>query len=197
MTNSKSKYASAYNSCGIWELWHEKTWEEYTNKEYSKIIKGFVDNEVEHNVILYGNNGTGKSMLMNLAMKDLMHKGYSVYSIDFRHLIKEYLKSWRDTGKLGTIVGAEYLAIDDLGKEFNSGEVSKELAITTLDYVLRYRFQRKLSTWLTFNMPLGEIKVEYNEHIASLLKRSSVAICFEGDDFGEQLFKVINPNGKG
>ena len=70
MTNSNSKYASAYNSCGIWELWHNKTWEEYTNKEYSKIIKGFVDNEVEHNVILYGNNGTGKSMLMNLAMKD-------------------------------------------------------------------------------------------------------------------------------
>lgn len=197
MTNSKnqdmSKYRAVYTESGIWELWHDMTWDSYTIKKYSDIIKGFVDEEVTHNVILYGDNGTGKSMLMNIAMKELLHKGHEVYSIDFRHLIKDYIKSWRGEGKLGKIAGADYLAIDDLGKEFNSGEVSRELAITTLDYVLRYRFQRKLSTWLTFNMPLGEVKTEYNEHIASLLKRSSVAVCFEGEDYGEQMFKILKP----
>lgn len=193
MTTSNSKYAPLYTNSGIWELWHNKTWKDYTDKRYSDLVKSYVDAETDENILLYGNNGTGKSMLMNLAMKDLLHKEYSVYVIDFRNLIKEYIKSWKGHGKLGEIMMSDYLAIDDLGKEFASGEVSKDLAVTTLDYVLRYRFQRKLSTWMTFNMPLTEVKEAYNEHIASLLKRSSVAIYFDGADYGDTLFKKIHP----
>lgn len=196
MTASNSKYAPLYTNSGIWELWHDKTWKDYTDKRYSELVKGYVDAETTENLLLYGNNGTGKSMLMNLAMKDFLHKEYSVYVIDFRNLIKEYIKSWKGHGKLGEIMMSDYLAIDDLGKEFASGDVSKDLAVTTLDYVLRYRFQRKLSTWMTFNMPLNDIRTEYNEHIASLLKRSSIAIYFDGEDYGDQLFQKIHPKGK-
>lgn len=188
-------YNQAYIKRGIWELWHDKTWDDYIYPFYKKKVLEFVEQEIEHNVLLYGDNGMGKSMLMNLAMKDYLHKGFEVYVIDFRHLVKEYTKSWRDDGKLAQIIKSDYLAIDDLGKEFQGGDVSKELAATALDYVLRYRFQRKLSTWMTFNMTLSEIGPSYTEHIASLIKRSSVAIAFEGEDYGNKLFKKIVKNG--
>jgi len=186
-------YSPIYISSGIWELWHDKGWDDYVHDTYKNEVKKLVDDETTKNVLLYGDNGMGKSMLMNLAMKEFLHKQKDVYVIDFRHLIKEYIKSWRGDSKIGKILMVDYLAIDDLGKEFSSGDISKELAITALDYVLRYRFQRKKSTWMTFNLKLKEIEVEYNGHIASLLKRSSVAICFEGDDYGDNMFKIIKP----
>lgn len=188
-------YKEAYINRGIWELWHDLTWEDYIYPFYRNAVKKFVTDEVTDNILLYGDNGLGKSMLMNLAMKDLLHKGYEVYVIDFRHLIKEYTKSWRDEGKLGKLMMVDYLAIDDLGKEFSSGGISKELAITAIDYVLRYRFQRKKSTWMTFNMRLSELEEIYNKHVASLLKRSSIALAFEGADFGDRLFKKVTKKG--
>lgn len=186
-----TNYKPMYLARGIWELWHEKTWDDYIDPFYKNQIIKCVEDDVTENVLLYGDNGLGKSMLMNLAMKDFIAKGKEVYVIDFRNLVKEYTRSWRDEGKLGRIMMSDYLAIDDLGKEFSAGDVSKELATTALDYVLRYRFQRKLSTWLTFNMKLNEISDCYTPHIASLLKRSSIAIAFEGEDFGDKLFKKI------
>ena len=44
---------------------------------------------------------------------------------------------------------------------------------------------------MTFNLKLSEIGTSYNEHIASLIKRSSIALAFEGDDYGDKLFKKI------
>ena len=187
-----TRYKEIYNSRGIWELWHEKDWDDHIYPFYREKVKELVDTETTDNVLLYGDNGMGKSMLMNIAMKHLLHKGKKVFVIDFRHLVKEYTSSWRGGGILHDLMLMDYLAIDDLGKEFSSGEVSKELAITTLDYVIRYRFQRQKSTWLTFNMNLSDVKNSYNNHIASLLKRNTTALYFEGEDYGSKLFTQIS-----
>lgn len=192
MTNSNDKYRQVYIMRGIWELWHEKTWDDYIHENYKKEIKKLVKQEVQENVILNGNNGMGKTMLMNLAMKDFLHMGYDVYVLDFREFVKQYTLSWRGAGNWEALMNCDYLAIDDIGKEFKgSSDVSRDLAITALDVALRHRFQRKLSTWITSNLMLSEIKEIYGEHISSLMKRSSVSIAFEGEDYGDRLFKKI------
>lgn len=192
MTTSFDKYKPIYTQRGIWELWHDLDWQDYTDVKFRNIVKGLVDDEVKENVLLHGLNGTGKSMLMNIAMKEFVRKGKEVYVIDFRNLVREYIKSWKDDSMIPMLLTVDYLAIDDLGKEFQAGGVSKELAVTALDYVLRYRFQRKKSTWLTFNMKLTEIATEYTIDISSLLKRSSIALHFEGEDYGKHIFKKIS-----
>ena len=68
-------YTGVYLSRGIWELWHNKTWDDYIHKFYKDTVQKFVADEETKNILLYGDNGMGKSMLMNLAMKDLLHKG--------------------------------------------------------------------------------------------------------------------------
>lgn len=187
MTN----YNAVFAQRGIWEIWHTKTWDDYIHPFYREEVKKLVEAETDKNIILYGDNGMGKSMLMNLAMMEFVKKGFSVQVIDFRHLIKAYIQSWREDSRIAEFMLCDYLAIDDLGKEFQSEGMSKELAITTLDYVLRYRFQRKKSTWLTFNMGLKDVKSTYNGHVASLLKRNTIAILFEGDDFGDTQLQTI------
>jgi len=133
------------------------------------------------------------TMLMNLAFKDMIvYLKKDVQVIDFRNLVKEYVASWRDNGRLPELLDCDCLGIDDLGKEFNSGEVSKELAVTTLDYVLRYRIQREKPVWMTFNMMLSDVETTYNKHIASLIKRSSIALPFDGEDYGDKLFKKVS-----
>lgn len=185
-------YKEVYIKRGIWEVWHNLDWNDYTEEYYREKVQEFVKMDEPKNVLLYGNNGTGKTMLMNLAFKDMIvYLNRDVQIIDFRNLVKEYVASWRNNGRLKDLLDCDYLGIDDLGKEFNSGEVSKELAVTTLDYVLRYRVQRQKPVWMTFNLMLSDIETTYNKHIASLIKRSSVALPFDGNDYGDNLFKKI------
>lgn len=188
----KPELSPIYVKHGIWESWHKKTFDDYIGNDFQvNEVFDLIDSESNDNVILYGNNGTGKTMLMNLAMKELLHRGKAVYVIDFRNLIKVYTASWKgNTNALNHILSVDYLAVDDLGKEFKNEGVSKELANSTLDYVLRYRVQREKPTWLTFNMLLKDVKSVYNEHIASLLKRNTTAILFDGDDYGDNLIKI-------
>lgn len=185
------KYSSLYNSRGIFEVWHPYDWKDYTIPFYRNAVKKLVDDETTGAIMLYGSNGLGKSMLMNIAMKYELHKGKDVYVVDFRELVKQYIKSWRNEGIVEELMNCDCLAIDDIGKEFSNGGVSKELAVTTLDYVLRYRFQRQKTTWITTNMMLAEISEVYNGHIASLLKRNGTFLAFEGEDFGEGQYKKI------
>lgn len=132
------------------------------------------------------------TMLMNLAMKEMFKKGYEVYVIDFRHLMKEYIDSWKtDENLIPRLLTVDYLAIDDLGKEFKNQGVSAELANSAIDYVLRYRVQRNKPTWMTFNMSLSDVREVYNIHIASLLKRGSTGLEFKGSDFGDKQFKKV------
>lgn len=184
-----SDLKNAYLERGIWELWHESTFDDFDGDKYKKIVKQLCAEETKQNVVLHGNNGNGKTMLMNIAMKELFAMKNEVYVIDFRHLIKEYVRSWRDDeSKIARLLTVDYLAIDDLGKEFKKDTgVSLELAIATLDYVLRYRIQRQKSTWVTFNLQLGDIKKTYNEHIASLFKRNTTTIAFTESDYGDKL----------
>ena len=184
-------YSEIYNACGIFETWHEKKFEDYTDPYFRQIIMNYVDEDFEKNVLLYGNNGAGKTMLMNIAFKELIHKQKEVYIIDFRNLVREYIKSWRGESKIPKIMSVDYLGIDDLGKEFSAGDVSKELAVTALDYVLRYRFQRMKPVWMTFNLTLKEIEPTYGKSIYSLLLRSSEAVCFDGEDYMKGKLKVI------
>lgn len=194
MNETVSKYYQTYINKGIWEQWHLKTWEDYIYPFYKEKVQSLVSEETTKNIILYGSNGMGKTMLMNLAMKDLVHKDIDVHVIDFRDLVAQFKASWYGEGILHRLMDVQYLAIDDLGKEFTMTDIGKELVTTALDYILRHRYHRGFSTWMTFNMPLADIKKYYGEHINSLLKRSSVAIKFVGEDFGDTQFEVIENN---
>jgi DNA replication protein DnaC len=186
-----TRYREALVRRGIWELWHDVQWDDYEGEDNLEKVVSHMRNRLDRGLILYGTNGTGKTMLLNLAMKDLLlSKQGTVHVIDFRHLVSAYTDSWNKEGgeKMQEILNCNFLGIDDIGKEFKGGDISRELAITTLDYVIRYRFQRKRPTWITMNLQLKDVKTYYNEHISSLLKRCCDAVHIDGTDYGDKLF---------
>lgn len=186
-----TRYSQVLNSRGIWEIWHDKGWDDYVGEENKQKVINHLLKASERGLILYGTNGTGKTMLMNLSMKYfLLEEKKEVQVVDFRALVSAYTKSWgkEPSDELETYLNVKYLGIDDIGKEFKGGDISRELAVTTLDHVLRYRFQRLRPTWITMNLELKEVKEYYNEHISSLLKRCCDAVKIEGTDYGDKLF---------
>lgn len=187
MTN----YSPIYVAHGIYELWHDKNWEDFEGDFYKEEVKKLVEEESNTNLILYGNQGCGKTMLMNIAFKELLHIGNNVYILDFRDLVQAYLKGFGASEQFKEYLDCDYLGIDDLGKEFSGSGVSKEIVVNVLDYTLRHRYHRQLPTWITSNISLSDISSEYGEYIASLLKRSSIAIPFTGNDYGAKMFKKI------
>lgn len=194
--DKQAEYGAMLVRCGIWELWHPLEWTDYVSEfDYVAQLRKAINEGSEQGWMLRGPNGTGKTMLLNLAMMELHGSGKSVYVIDFRDLVKQYTLNWRSKGILTRLMMVDYLAIDDIGKEFDSAG-SKELAITALDYVIRYRFQRKKPTWITTNMLLDEMKTSYNEHIASLLKRCMVSMTIAGEDYGNKIFNKIKVSKK-
>lgn len=190
--SKKIDYRTLYTSRGIWEVWHDKEWEDFRDEKIRKLVKVVVDNQDRRNLILYGPNGTGKTLLMNVAFKELYHKGFTVHVIDFRDLVREYTKSFNGDNSFYELINVDYLGIDDLDKEFKNSGAGKDLVNTVLDYTLRYRFQRQLPIWVTFNMLLSQVESVYNVHIASLLKRSSQIVTFRGEDFGDKLIEKLN-----
>lgn len=191
------KYIDAdfYLSRGILNLWHDKTFDDFKGdvkivdylKEY--IEKAKVEQQSE-GLNFYGEYGAGKSLLMNITLKELLVHS-TVLCVSYPMLVSNYTKNWRGEGVLDSIMSVGYLGIDDIGKGFQSTEVSKDLNIAALDYVLRYRVQQKKATFVTTNITPSNIKKEYGEGIASLFKEACTIIEVVNTDYRNKKLKRL------
>lgn len=178
-----------YLNSGILEKWHDKTWDDFDNDLAAKkrILKYLskVEQASQEGVGLYlwGANGVGKTLSMNLAFKDLMAKGYKVHIITLSSLITMFTTSWYDqdqrTALYQRLLLVDFLGIEEIGKEFKS---ATDLGAVVLDSIVKYRVQRQLPIWATSNVSPSSITSMYTEDIASMLKESCVAIQVMGSD---------------
>ena len=186
------KLAKRYTLAGIGVDFQRLDWEDYFQdkrpvQEISRWLnswRDYVDRGV--GIILTGGHGTGKTMLANLVLKELVKHGVRCYATTFADTVEEFTKSWgnqeqkqwfEDTFKLTKV-----LLLDDLGREFKS---SNNLAPTTFDSILRTRVQNARPTIVTTNIPAEDLDVAgYGAGVLSLLKRSCVKVEVNGADFG-------------
>jgi len=187
---SNNDEAAYLVSVGILTKWHSKTLSEYDNDTVAlKKVKDYIDNFKEFKddgvgLFLYGFNGTGKSHLLNCAFKQLLHKRQKVQIISFYDLITNFVDGWYDTDKravLNSYKNADFLAIEEIGKEFQSK--NSELALTVFDNILRYRIQMLKPTWFTSNKKPNDIASLYSEDVASMLREGTIAVNVIGDDY--------------
>lgn len=186
-----------YQYCGIYRKWHTHSFADFTNdtvsKEkvlkylhsYRKAVKDGVG------LFLYGDNGVGKSLLMNLSFMDLIEKRQKVRIVALSELIGIFTGSWYEEEKrdaLDLIRNVAFLGIEEIGKEFRSTFQDKDsknsdLIVTVLDNILRYRVQNNLPTWFTSNLSPKLIESKYSHDIFSMLKEHCVPIKVTGEDF--------------
>jgi DNA replication protein DnaC len=135
-------------------------------------------------LLLHGPVGTGKTLLANLVLKELVKKDLDCYCTTFAGAVENFTATWRDNEEkkifARRFMGSQVLVLDDLGKEFRS---STHLSSTTFDHILRTRVQNSRPTILTTNMTPRDMRGGYGGAVLSLLVEKSIEVPLSGADF--------------
>lgn len=155
---------------------------EYQEKSESYVQAGF-------GLILYGEMGTGKTMLATLLLKKLLALGHGGYFITFEEMIKRLTDGWHNHDDKEwfrrRIENAGVLVIDDIGREWQRTKQSG-LSESMFDNVLRHRVASALPTIITTNLDMTKMREGYGGNIWSLLHERSVTHEFTGASYRDQ-----------
>lgn len=183
-----------YLNAGIGVNFQRLSWDDYEGdpslKEDIDLYLSSHEEMVARGVgmILTGEWGVGKTMAMNLMMKDLLKLGHSVYATTFSSMIDMFTAGWRsqeDKQKFESRVRmSQVLLIDDLGKEYKT---KTGLAESTFDSVLRSRVQGGRPTFITTNMSTKEMESGYGSAIMSLFAEAAMIREVKGADFRKRV----------
>lgn len=156
-------------------------------KEYREMADSYI--QAGCGLILYGEMGTGKTMLATLLLKKLLATGHQGYSIMFADMIKRLTSGWYDQDEKAwfqrRIENAGVLVVDDIGREYQ-GMRQSGLPESMFDNVLRHRVASALPTIITTNLDMTKLNEAYGGNILSLLRERSVTYRFTGEDFRDR-----------
>lgn len=150
--------------------------------EYVQHAETFVESGI--GLLLWGDRGTGKTMLAELMLKELVcrHRVDGL-SITFAALLEAFSGGWRSVELKrwfdGRLRNAGLLLVNDVGRE-HRGE--RTIADSTLEDVLRHRGEHGRPTVITSNLRPDELTTYYGPNTASLLTESMIEVEFRGRD---------------
>lgn len=192
--------------CGVYESYARLGWADLISPDPKVVeqITEYVDHRQAYlarglGLVLTGPRGTGKTMLSNLLLKDLISHGVDCYATTFGDLIQNFASGF---GRSETkperewferrVRNAKVLLIDDLGREKKQQQrvdergqtkVTTDLAENTLESVIRYRVGCNMPTLMTTNLTEQEVAMGYGGHTMSLLTEKSIFLTVPGADY--------------
>lgn len=179
-----------YLSAGIGDTYQRLSWQDlHVNTDMLTPIIDYLDNAEDYiragmGLLLHGPVGTGKTMLVNLVLKELVKRDWDCYYTTFAGAVENFTSTWGDKDEKRhfhrRFLSSRLLGLDDLGKEFRA---STNLSVTTFDHILRTRVQNNRPTFLTTNMVPVEMRAGYGASTLSLLVEKSVEVPLSGVDF--------------
>lgn len=159
--------------------------------EYKDFFKKYLSNlhlmyEDRVNLCLYGANGTGKTFLSSLIVKEGYRLRYKTALITMQGLIDLHFKpnkTEEDWERIKMIREADFLVIDELGKENFTKSGSN---INLLEETLRNAVTKGQVIIICTNLPLegeGGLYHQYGASIKSLIDGSFVKLEFDNSDY--------------
>lgn len=190
----KRDYLSAKNLAirGIPRLFFNATLDQYDiEPDIKQLFKNYLDNLPSMlsdviNLVLYGTNGSGKTYLACLIIKEAYRERYSSFIVTFQRLIDMHFKKEDKyfQERLQEIIESDFLVIDEIGKESRSNKSDYNVAI--LEEILRTRDTLGRPTILCMNLLLDEedgFYEQYGSSVTSLVEGNFVKIKFTGKSF--------------
>jgi DNA replication protein DnaC len=136
---------------------------------------------------LFGDIGTGKTLLGTLLLKSLLAQGHDCYSTTFYNMINAHTRGWRDKDQeawfVRRITNAKVLLIDDIGREVKNDAASLRVIESMFDHVIRSRVAACRPTIVTTNLTDGEFLTLYKSNVLSLLAGSNIRHHFKGESY--------------
>lgn len=132
-------------------------------------------------IFFCGSNGVGKSMLSCIILKEAYRHRYSCRRVTFELYKDAYAAAWDreqiDRDSYDTYLGAEFLVLEEVGKEIDS-KIGKPI----LEELLRYREEHSLPTIICTNMSPEDFRGYYGNSIASLVNGNFTVIMISARD---------------
>ncbi len=161
---------------------------EFSQRELSRLARDFCEEWVENwpkqalrDVLISGKAGLGKTYLLHAMAARLLEKGAQVLLISAYSFLETARAGYfGKEGELEELLDAEVLMIDDLGSE----PMMKNITIELLFNLINERQRKGLSTIISTNLTLPEIRERYTERIASRLsdRKSCGLVMLYGRD---------------
>ena len=180
-----------YLDAGIGVTYQRLDWDDYAGP--TKVLDGvvkYLDKRADFlrqgmGLYFLGPFGTGKTMLANLVLKELIKDGLTCWATTFSQTVEMFTAGWSDKADQryfqAKFINSEVLLLDDVGKELRGTRIN--LAETTFDAILRQRVQAGRTTFITTNMNPADLEDGYGAAILSLIREKSLELLFSGDDF--------------
>jgi DNA replication protein DnaC len=192
-----------YLYCGIKSLWHNKTFDDFTNDDEALgIVRNYLDRYPDGveglGLYLYGSNGTGKTHLLACSMKELLNRGYKVRMFSMDEIVDKFTAGWysdEERRDLNNVLrNIDFLAIDEFGK--NVDKTGKPVPLPDLvkrvvESVIRYRVQMGKPLWIASNTDPKYVRDVFSEDIGSLLNEAVVGVCVRGKDYRKVIQKQL------
>lgn len=134
-------------------------------------------------MILRGTNGTGKTLLAVLLLKQLISLGYGGYFVSFHDLLDSYADTWKTEGdnRYRQYVSSDFLVIDEVHGRGIGGQ--KHISESMFDHLIRSRVSDDRPTIITTNLTMEQIETGFGHSVISLLAENSEVVEVSGTDF--------------
>jgi DNA replication protein DnaC len=153
------------------------------------IIKRYIDEmpkriETGTGLYLFGDNNTGKTMLMCIVLKEAIKMGYSVRFQTMSEIINGYMQSWFDKKDISVFKECHILGIDDSFDRRKTYTSQNNIQLSQLDDLFRYRVHNWKSMMITANISKDDLDNEdsfVNVNMTRLINRKMIELTFRGD----------------
>lgn len=167
----------------------------FEGAEYAPVV-AFADN-IKHRLdnglglILKGPVGTGKTCAAIAIMRVAIDNKYSAYCISMMSLLDKLLtlrdkdEAYEFERRLRT---TKLLVLDDLGGEYRS---KNDFTGSKLMSIIGERYERQLSTIITTNLTIEQLKAEYDERMIDRLRSTNQLVTLGGESLRRAEWREI------
>lgn len=157
---------------------------EYLKEYISDLSVPFNDAE---GLYIFGSNGTGKTTIASILIKEAYIQRYTSRRVTFAEYIDLYTKTWncKTLDEKETLhkelydnyKNVEFLVLEEIGKEIDT-----KITLPILEDLLRHREDKGLPTIICTNLTFKAVSEKFGASVSSLLRGNMTPVKLVGVD---------------
>jgi len=136
-----------------------------------------------YSLLLLGDNGCGKTMFMAYVLTQVIRRGNTAYYTTLAQLdvdIKRGFKDGEAEGRLNDLLGSDFVAIDEIGKEHYRAD---SYLNTRLELLMKQRYDDGEPMLMGTNLDFGTLCEMYGASMTSMWEGKYQRVTLESGDF--------------